>query len=83
MHPSAPDTTWFKSTYSTDSAACVEVAFTPDATLVRDSKYQPPDNTPSTRPILTFPPTTWTTFLATIKRNTPLDEWHLAAANVE
>ncbi|WP_280482561.1 DUF397 domain-containing protein [Nocardia cyriacigeorgica] len=54
---------WFKSSYSGDSQTCVEVAFTPDATLVRDSKHPGP----STQPILTFTPTTWSTFLATLK----------------
>ncbi|MBF6321418.1 DUF397 domain-containing protein [Nocardia cyriacigeorgica] len=63
MRAAVPESGWFKSTYSTDAAACVEVAFTPDATLVRDSKH--PD--PSTQPILTFTPTTWSTFLATLK----------------
>lgn len=63
MRAAVPESGWFKSTYSTDAAACVEVAFTPDATLVRDSKH--PDL--STQPILTFTPTTWSTFLATLK----------------
>ncbi|CCF65810.1 DUF397 domain-containing protein [Nocardia cyriacigeorgica] len=53
-------TGWFKSSYSGDSQTCVEVSFTPDSTLVRDSKH--PDR--STQPILVFTPSAWTSFVA-------------------
>jgi hypothetical protein len=59
----APDlarAVWRKSTRSTDQANCVEVAFATDQDsakiAVRDSKNAP-------GPVLTFPATTWSTFL--------------------
>ncbi|CCH29876.1 DUF397 domain-containing protein [Actinosynnema sp. NPDC047251] len=47
---------WFKSSYSADNPACVEVRLTADATHVRDSKH------PS-GPRLSFSRTTWAKFL--------------------
>ncbi|MFE3652187.1 DUF397 domain-containing protein [Streptomyces sp. NPDC057579] len=48
---------WMKSSYSGPQAAdCVEVAFQPHATRVRDSKD-------ATGPHLTLTPTTWAAFL--------------------
>ena len=55
-------TTWRKSSYSNGgNGACVEVALSPHAAGVRDSKN-------TTGPTLTFPTTTWHTFLATQHR---------------
>ncbi|WP_328748894.1 DUF397 domain-containing protein [Streptomyces sp. NBC_00285] len=51
------DPTWQKSTYSEEGSACVEIATTPTATHVRDSK------TPA-GPHLTLHPTTWAEFLS-------------------
>ncbi|MFD6280993.1 DUF397 domain-containing protein [Streptomyces sp. NPDC060209] len=50
---------WFKSSYSSNSseADCVEVATTPGAVHVRDSKSVP-------GPHLGFAPTAWEAFLA-------------------
>ncbi|MBB1246571.1 DUF397 domain-containing protein [Streptomyces durbertensis] len=48
---------WAKSTYSTDDGpACVEVAATPRAVHVRDSKR-------AEGPLLTVPPTNWSEFI--------------------
>lgn len=51
-----PDLIWFKSTYSADTANCVEVAFD-GAVLVRDSKD--PDG-----PRLRFTAREWAAFVA-------------------
>ncbi|WP_369366011.1 DUF397 domain-containing protein [Streptomyces sp. CG4] len=47
---------WQKSTYSGDSSNCVEIATTPAAVRIRDSKN-------STGPQLTVTPHTWAAFL--------------------
>ena len=52
-----PDRGWFKSSRSSDNAACVEVRVTAGTIGVRDSKD--PDG-----PTLAFGPTAWTGFLA-------------------
>jgi hypothetical protein len=55
--------TWRKSSYSSGSGACVEVAVLSDGTIgVRDSKN------PTTS--LTVTPAAWITFLATTKHGT-------------
>ncbi|GAA3884716.1 DUF397 domain-containing protein [Streptomyces lacrimifluminis] len=52
---------WFKSTYSDTSEPgdCVEVATTPHAIHIRDSKSPTPTSTPH----LTLAPTTWNSFV--------------------
>jgi hypothetical protein len=56
---SNPEMHWFKSSHSSNSEpACVEVATTPAAVHVRDSKD------PEGRPHLSFSPTQWTSFLS-------------------
>lgn len=50
------DARWRKSSRSSDTANCVEVAFAGPAVAVRDSK-----NTDG--PVLTFPATNWSAFL--------------------
>ncbi|MEU6062977.1 MULTISPECIES: DUF397 domain-containing protein [Streptomyces] len=52
--------TWFKSSYSDgpDGNSCVEIAPTPATVHVRDSKNA------GDGPRLTFPPTSWTAFVA-------------------
>lgn len=57
-HP-APPPNWRKSSYSTSSNNCVEVATTTSGIMVRDSKN------PS-GPALTFTPRTWTAFIRAI-----------------
>ncbi|WP_030942143.1 DUF397 domain-containing protein [Streptomyces sp. NRRL S-646] len=49
--------TWQKSTYSEEGSACVEIATTPTAVHIRDSK------TP-TGPHLALRPTAWANFLS-------------------
>ncbi|MFI9359596.1 DUF397 domain-containing protein [Kitasatospora sp. NPDC053057] len=50
--------TWFKSSHSgTEGGACVEIALTPAAVHVRDSKDK-------TGPDLTFTPAAWADFIA-------------------
>jgi hypothetical protein len=48
--------TWFKSTYSADSAACVEVARTDTEVWLRDSKHP-------TGPVLRLDPDVWRRFV--------------------
>lgn len=63
IHKAAAEDTselkWFKSSYSSsnESGDCVEVAPTPTTIHIRDSK------TPRA-PHLTFPPTSWSAFVA-------------------
>jgi hypothetical protein len=47
---------WHKSTYSGDSSNCIQVAATPAAVHVRDSKNKP-------GPQLTVAPSAWSDFL--------------------
>ncbi|CAL9454205.1 DUF397 domain-containing protein [Streptomyces sp. enrichment culture] len=56
-----PDLNWRKSSYSPDASNCVEVATTPTAVHIRDSK-----NTPG--PQLGVPPVTWTVFLTHVTK---------------
>ncbi|MER6494771.1 DUF397 domain-containing protein [Streptomyces griseorubiginosus] len=52
---------WFKSTYSSsEGGACLEVAVSPQAIHIRDSKR--PEGT-----TLQVSPTTWTTFTTALK----------------
>ncbi|HCT75417.1 MAG TPA: DUF397 domain-containing protein [Micromonosporaceae bacterium] len=52
----APEQGWRKSSYSGDEGNCVEIAVTPSAVAVRDSKN-------TTGPTLEFPRSGWHTFL--------------------
>ncbi|MFI1762045.1 DUF397 domain-containing protein [Streptomyces sp. NPDC020800] len=51
-----PELTWQKSTYSGDASNCVEIATTPSAIHIRDSKT-------GTGPQVTVTPSTWGDFL--------------------
>ncbi|MFF4213310.1 DUF397 domain-containing protein [Streptomyces sp. NPDC001796] len=54
---------WFKSSYSSEQGgACLEVAPTPDAVHVRDSKQSP-------GPTLTVPRDSWAGFLALARQS--------------
>jgi hypothetical protein len=53
---------WFKSSHSGGNDTCVEVALTPGAVLVRDTKAA------ASGPTLRFDPTSWRAFLATLGR---------------
>ncbi|WP_063759513.1 DUF397 domain-containing protein [Streptomyces sp. NRRL S-37] len=55
------DYPWRKSSYSPDASNCVEVATTPTAVLIRDSKTTP-------GPQLDLSPTTWVAFLTHIMK---------------
>ncbi|NKY89648.1 DUF397 domain-containing protein [Nocardia veterana] len=52
---------WFKSSFSTSTKDCVEVAFLDDAVGVRDSKDP-------TGPALLFTPAQWSSFTAAVQR---------------
>ncbi|MCX4575730.1 DUF397 domain-containing protein [Streptomyces sp. NBC_01571] len=55
--------TWFKSSYSNNEGeACLEIATTPTAIHIRDSK-----NPADAAPTLAVTPTTWTAFLRTVR----------------
>ncbi|WP_455351960.1 DUF397 domain-containing protein [Streptomyces sp. SYSU K217416] len=55
---STPELAWFKSSYSgTQGDSCVEVATTPEAIHVRDSKVEQ-------GPQLALTPTSWTRFVS-------------------
>ncbi|WP_434743243.1 DUF397 domain-containing protein [Micromonospora sp. SH-82] len=55
-----PHRDWFKSTRSSNNAACVEVRLTEDTIGVRDSKDR-------NGPTLAFPGQAWTGFLQALK----------------
>ncbi|MFC8033259.1 DUF397 domain-containing protein [Streptomyces griseoincarnatus] len=52
---------WRKSSHSGDSSNCVEIATTPAAVLIRDSKR-------TSGPKLDLSPTTWVDFLAYVTK---------------
>ncbi|WP_280497876.1 DUF397 domain-containing protein [Nocardia asiatica] len=55
---------WFKSSYSSDSQACVEVCFDGGRVLVRDSKFQ---GSTDASPVLVFTPTQWEALTTAIR----------------
>lgn len=58
---------WFKSTLSSGSCACVEVRFKEGSVAVRDSKYlRNPDNDPATQPMITIAVDEWMSFLSEV-----------------
>lgn len=58
---------WFKSSYSSGNASCVEVCFVGDVVHVRDTKFRrDPANTDTTQPTLQVDATHWRHFIATI-----------------
>ena len=59
--PEPDSIVWHTSSYSVGSGNCVEVAPTPDAVLVRDSKDRD-------GPALAVPGTAWRAFLTTVTR---------------
>ncbi|MFV2106094.1 DUF397 domain-containing protein [Micromonospora sp. LOL_015] len=59
-----PVSGWFKSSRSSDNAACVEVRLSADTIGVRDSKDRG-------GPALAFDPAAWTGFLTTLKATDP------------
>ncbi|WP_431957800.1 DUF397 domain-containing protein [Nocardia lijiangensis] len=61
--PSA-ETGWFKSSYSSDSVACVQVKFEPGRVLIRDTKYR---GEPNGRPMLTCSPADWAALTSGIR----------------
>ncbi|MFY1699462.1 MULTISPECIES: DUF397 domain-containing protein [unclassified Solwaraspora] len=64
MTEHAPADGWFKSSRSSDNAACVEVRLGADTIGVRDSKDV-------SGPALAFDPAAWTGFLTTLKTAAP------------
>ncbi|MBF6296127.1 DUF397 domain-containing protein [Nocardia amamiensis] len=53
-------TRWFKSTFSGEAGACVEISHRRDTVLIRDSKYTGPA---AEQPIVSVPPAIWPAFL--------------------
>jgi hypothetical protein len=51
---------WFKSSYSGTEANCVEAAYFPGMTAIRDSKD-------AGGPVVTLTPEAWATFIADVK----------------
>ncbi|GAB3437998.1 hypothetical protein GCM10027570_00750 [Streptomonospora sediminis] len=51
---------WFKSSFSTGSANCVEIADTADISAIRDTKHRD-------LATLTFPQPEWRAFLSAVK----------------
>ncbi|WP_237088141.1 DUF397 domain-containing protein [Nocardia seriolae] len=61
---------WFKSSFSTTSAQCVEVRFHLDSVLIRDSKYlRDPANAPAAQPVITVAAREWHVFLDNVVSN--------------
>jgi hypothetical protein len=60
------DRGWFKSSRSSNNAACVEVRLASGVVNVRDSKDR-------TGPLLTFDSSAWSGFLAALKAGADLD----------
>jgi hypothetical protein len=65
-HDAALDRGWFKSSRSSDNAACVEVRFVGGVVNVRDSKDR-------TGPLLAFDSSAWSGFLAALKAGAHAD----------
>ncbi|MBO4209237.1 DUF397 domain-containing protein [Micromonospora echinofusca] len=57
---STPGRGWFKSSRSSNNAACIEVRFVGGAVDVRDTKDR-------SGPVLAFDATAWTSFVAGLK----------------
>jgi hypothetical protein len=60
--PASDELRWFTSSHSSGNDICVEVALTPGAALVRDTKAA------ASSPTLRFDPTSWRAFLTTLGR---------------
>lgn len=58
------ETGWYKSSYSSSAAACVETRFDDGQVVVRDSKKQ---HTPASEPILNVATVQWTAFIADLQ----------------
>jgi hypothetical protein len=62
--PHIPHTGWFKSSFTDNANACVEVCYAGDRVLIRDSKYlRDPANAPERQPIITITSAQWAGFL--------------------
>ncbi|WP_216915942.1 DUF397 domain-containing protein [Nocardia noduli] len=61
---------WFKSTFSTGTSSCVEIAVTPEARLIRDSKYlRDPNNSPAQQPTIRVAIGQWAQFLSAVEKH--------------
>ncbi|MFE3442416.1 DUF397 domain-containing protein [Nocardia sp. NPDC059180] len=62
---STPRSGWFKSSFSKESTSCVEVKFSGDWVLIRDSKYlRDPANNPADQPVIPVRADDWMAFLS-------------------
>ncbi|MCP4964686.1 MAG: DUF397 domain-containing protein [bacterium] len=59
---------WYKSSYSSDGACCVEVMLDGGQIHVRDSKFRrDPGNAFAAEPMLAYTPAEWEAFVAGVK----------------
>lgn len=64
---STPRSGWFKSSFSKESTSCVEVKFSGDTVLIRDSKYlRDPANDPADQPVIAVRSGDWAAFLESV-----------------
>jgi hypothetical protein len=63
---------WFKASFSSNAASCVEVRFDGDLVRIRDSKYRRnPANDPACEPIIAVTPGDWMAFLGEVSGRAP------------
>ncbi|AVH20173.1 DUF397 domain-containing protein [Nocardia cyriacigeorgica] len=75
---------WFKATRSSSSSSCVEVAFTVEAALIRDSKYlRDPNNDPAQQPIIRVSAEVWPDLLKAVEDRAVAGTAGLPAINYE
>ncbi|MFE2998010.1 DUF397 domain-containing protein [Nocardia sp. NPDC059246] len=64
----SPAQHWFKATFSSSSSSCVEVSFTGEAVLIRDSKYlRDLRNDTAQQPIVAVAAEQWAEFLEAVE----------------
>jgi len=75
IHPTTTTRDWFKASFSSNAASCVEVRFTGDLVQIRDSKYlRDPANSPADQPIISVELREWAAFLDKITHGLETDD---------
>ena len=73
-HPTTSPRGWFKASFSSNAASCVEVRFIGDLVQIRDSKYhRNPTNPPENQPIISVKSGEWAEFLDKMTGRTGTD----------